>query len=78
MSNPPGGKQPRNRLPKQENEAVINETIRRIRDRLPGWLGHALAIVVGGGGGGTGLPQRLLTDEGFPMVDDAGNPLYVG
>jgi hypothetical protein len=28
---PPRGKQPRNRLPKEENERIIEETIRRIR-----------------------------------------------
>lgn len=70
----PFGKQPRNRLPKNENEAIINETIRRIHLRLPGLLAEVLPGIIAAGGGGT----IMTTDDGTVMVDDDGHVMYVG
>lgn len=76
MGVPPRGIQPKNRLPKEENERIIEETIRRIKILFPGLLGAALPGIIAGGGGLGGT--RLLADDGTPMIDDSGNPLYVG
>jgi len=75
MTPPPRGKQPKNRLPKDENERIIEETIRRIRLLFPGMLGTYLPGVIAGGGG---LPTRMLHDDGTPMIHDDGSPMYVG
>ncbi len=74
-SPPPRGKQPRNRLNKDENERIIEETIRRLHGQFPGLLGAYLPGVIAGGGV---LPQQMLTDDGTPMVHDDGSSVYVG
>ena len=75
MGVPPRGKQPKNHLNKEENERIIEETIRRIRLLFPGMLGTYLPGVIIGGGG---LPQQMIHDDGTPMTHDDGSPMYVG
>ncbi len=76
MTIPPRGKRPQNSLPQEENERIIEETIRRIKLLFPGLVANALPSIIAGGP----LPGtvRMLHDDGTPMIHDDGSPMYVG
>lgn len=70
---PPRGRQPRNRLPKEENERIIQEALRRFRaETIP--VSQISGGSSGGGGGGS-------TSTGFatftPIVISAGETFTV-
>ncbi len=76
MGVPPRGIQPKNRLPKEENERIIEETIRRIKLMLPGLITAALPGIIAGGP----IPgaTHMIHDDGTSMIHDDGSPMYVG
>lgn len=66
--------QPRNRLPEQENERVINETLRRAALRFAP-LGETTTSVGGGGGSGGGnqtpyVPTVIPDGQTFTVPED--------
>lgn len=72
MTAPPRGRQPRNRLPKDENERIINETIRRIRGTIIP-LSQIEGGSVGSGSGGalaTYTPIVIASGQTFTVPEN--------